>query len=79
MSDKFNSRIQTACKSLYKGIGGPMGLWESGSELIGVIELRNGKRGQFQLTLTTDENDFLDEDGPTGCGDDLIINVSDFT
>lgn len=71
----YIARLQVASRSLFWSVGG---VFEAGTELVGIIELRNGKQGQFHLTLVSDENEFLDSDAPTGCADDLIITPADF-
>lgn len=76
MANKFIGRVQSASRSLLKDVGRG---FDSGSELVGIVELRNGKQGQFHLWLVTDENEFIDSDGPTGCADDLIVTSADFT
>lgn len=69
----YISRLRSASRSLFKSVGGPFALWEAGTELVGVIELRNGKQGQFHLTLVSDENEFLDGDVR-----DLVVTPTDF-
>lgn len=73
---RFEDRVNRACKSLYTRSG----IHECGtdSELVGIVQLDNGQSGQFHVTLTFNEDDFLDVDEPTGCGDDLIITPKDF-
>jgi hypothetical protein len=68
-------RIRSAVQGLVKDVNGP---FESGSELVGIIELSNGQAAQFHLTLTRDEYAFIDPDGPTGCADDLMVTLNEF-
>lgn len=68
---KLQERFSAACKDLAKDIHRG---FESGQNLIGVIELSDGRTAQLQLTMTTDELDFLDVDEPTGSADDLTFS-----
>lgn len=70
-------RIKVSAKSLIKDVGNRAMPWESGTELVGIIELPTGT-AQFHLTLTRDDMDFLDVDKPTGCADDLVATADEF-
>jgi len=74
MKQQLEERFRAACRSLVKDINRG---FDSGAELIGIIELRNGNTAQVHVSLVSDENEFLDCDGPTGCADDLIITDAD--
>ncbi len=71
MATKLQERFSAACKDIARDIHRG---FESGRNLVGVIELSDGRTSQLQLTMTTDELDFLDVDEPTGCADDLTFS-----
>lgn len=37
-----------------------------------------GVRHSLHLRMVSDENEFIDCDAPTGCGDDLMITSDDW-
>lgn len=69
-------RCNGLIKSLVKEVGGVFSPFESGTELVAVIE-SGGKTFQLHLTLTRDEYAFIDPDGPTGCAYDLTLTMDD--
>lgn len=75
-SNALQQRFLGACRELYKDVRRG---FDSGTNLIGTLELSSGRTAQIHVTMVTDDNGFLDVDGPTGCGDDLVVSVKDFT
>lgn len=71
----LEQRFLAACRELYRGCKRG---FDSGTNLVGIIDMPNGKPAQIHVTMVTDENEFIDPDGPTGCADDLECNVFDF-
>jgi len=69
-------RCSSLIKSLVKEVGSTFSPFESGTELVAVVE-RGSKTYQLQLTLTRDEAAFIDPDAPTGCADDLTLTVGE--
>jgi hypothetical protein len=74
MSKKLHERFSIACRDLYRDVKGG---FDSGTNLIGVMELPSGRMVQIHITFVTDEMDFLDADAVTGCADDLVISAKD--
>lgn len=75
MNALLAARLQAACKVLHRDIRGS---FCSGAELVGIIELHDGRHAQLQVRLTTEDEHLIDVDAPTGCGDDLVITAADF-
>lgn len=74
MSD-IQQRFLAACRDLHRDCNRG---FDSGTNLVGIIELPNGKPAQIHVTMVTDDLEFLDADSVTGCADDLECTVSDF-
>lgn len=72
----LSQRFLAACRNLYDDCG--MRGFNTGSNLVGIIDLPNGKAAQIHVTMVTDEYEFIDSDEPTGCADDLACNQFDF-
>jgi hypothetical protein len=72
---KLQQRFLEACRELERDVY--LG-FDSGSNLIGVLELSDGRQAQIHVVMVTDENEFIDVDGPTGCADDLMVTSADF-
>lgn len=72
---ELKQRFLSACRNIYKDVKHGC---DSGTNLIGVIDLDNGKVAQLHVAMVTDELEFIDPDGPTGCADDLIVSYQDF-
>ena len=75
MGQQLQQRFFRACRDLYRDAKRG---FDSGTNLIGIIEMPNGKPAQLHVSIVTDEMEFIDVDKPTGCADDLVVQASDF-
>lgn len=70
----LEQRFLAACRELYRDCKRG---FDSGTNLVGIIDLPGGKPAQIHVAMVTDENEFIDPDRSTGCADDLECNAFD--